>query len=73
MQVDRVEMYATLVTFIGAIIINFDTKAQKMDTENTNIIFGNFLALLSGICGVITVVSVKHLTEYMKPRELTFV
>lgn len=70
-HVARRELQATIVTFIGTIIINFDSKAEKADPSSTNILFGNSIALLSGIFGVFTVLTSKELTKHVPPRQMT--
>jgi drug/metabolite transporter (DMT)-like permease len=70
-HVDNHELLATGITFIGSIIMNFDTKAEKGNSEATNILFGNSIALLSGICGVFAVVLSKELCKFIPSRKLT--
>ena len=60
--VDKQEFKATIIIFAGALIMGLDGKAEKVSSEETNILLGDILALLSGISGVFAILASKSIT-----------
>jgi len=48
-QVQKLEMFGSCLALVGCIITCLDLKAEKTEAEDTNILFGDFLAFISAI------------------------
>jgi drug/metabolite transporter (DMT)-like permease len=48
-RVTKFEVIGSIVALGGCIVTSLDFSAEKVDNENTNILFGDFLALISAI------------------------
>jgi drug/metabolite transporter (DMT)-like permease len=47
----KIEIWATVVAFAGATVVNLDHQAKKVDPSSQNIILGNMICLLSSLFG----------------------
>eukprot|EP00347_Sterkiella_histriomuscorum_P019228 403342450 len=45
----KFEIYGTIIGFVGCIITVFDKKAQKVDTNNQHILFGDSMAVIGSV------------------------